>query len=487
MKRENLLVIFPDQYSNDMLGCYGNAICRTPNIDRLAERGVRFVNAYSNCPICIPARASLATGRYVHNARTWDNSFPYDGAIRSWHHRLRDCGIEATAIGKLHFRSNKDDNGFSEEINTMHMVSGAHSIIQCLRDETDTLNKRTEASKAGPGDTSYLRYDIANATRACEWIEQRRDQQDPWALLLGFVTPHPPMTAPPELFDYYWNQDLPLPPQWAPEEWPQHPAMAVLRRFFQFHEPLDRDSVRRFIAAYYALCEFVDQQVGRVLETLEHTGLIESTRILFLSDHGECRGARGVFGKFNMYDEASAVPCIMCGPDVPAGRVVSTPVSLVDCYPTVLESFDIAPDAEEENLPGKSLFSFLNDAHADRTIFAEYHAIGSREAIYMLRNRKYKYIYHVRQSPQLFDMEADPQEVHDLAQNAEYGDLLRSFERQLRAIVDPEAVDAEAKKDQMDQVAAAGGADRIKQAGTFENTPVPGEEPVVYKGASESR
>src|SRR5215813_9526621 len=112
LKPTNLLFIFSDEHTRDIMGCSGNKLARTPNLDRLAARGTRFTDAYTNCPICVPARASLATGRYVFETGNWDNANPYPGRIKSWHHRLTESGHRCVSIGKLHFRHQSDQNGF---------------------------------------------------------------------------------------------------------------------------------------------------------------------------------------------------------------------------------------------------------------------------------------------------------------------------------------------------------------------------------------
>ncbi|MFZ2004825.1 MAG: sulfatase-like hydrolase/transferase, partial [Stellaceae bacterium] len=116
MTPSNVLFILSDEHSRRVLGCYGHQMIRTPNLDRLAANGIRFTDAYCNSPICVPSRASLATGQYVHDIRFWDNGIPYDGSVPSWHHRLKEAGHECVSIGKLHFRSIDDDNGFTEEV-----------------------------------------------------------------------------------------------------------------------------------------------------------------------------------------------------------------------------------------------------------------------------------------------------------------------------------------------------------------------------------
>jgi choline-sulfatase len=476
MQPTNLLFILSDQHSRDAAGCYGHPLVQTPNLDRLAAQGARFTQAYTSCPICVPARASLATGRYVHQIGYWDNAFPYEGAVPSWGHRLKMQGYQVTSIGKLHFRSPEDDHGFSEEIDPLHVVDGIGDLLGSIRDDPPFRHKRPGILGAGPGDSTYLRYDAANAQQACRWLAAHANDQRPWVLFLSFVCPHPPYIAPESFYQLYPPDQIPLPPQWQPEDWPGHPAIDYFRRFFDFAEPFDEAVIRNLAAAYYGVCTYLDQQIGTVLNRLEQLGLNQATRIIYTSDHGESLGARGLFGKFTMYDESAAIPLILAGPDVPAGRVVNTPVSLVDGFPTVLEAVGAIPDPEDAGLPGESLWNIAQEPDRERTILSEYHALGSRNGIYMLRNSRYKYVYYVNEAPQLFDLETDPGEAHDLSASPDHQPLLRAFEAQLRAMLDPEAMDRQAKADQQARVAAYGEAE-VRRRGAFDNSPVPGEAP----------
>ncbi|MCY3779716.1 MAG: sulfatase-like hydrolase/transferase [Chloroflexi bacterium] len=483
MEPKNLLFIISDQHQAAAMGCAGHRIVRTPNLDRLAAGGTRFRNAYTNCAICVPARASLATGRYVHQIGNWDNGLPYDGSVPSWGHRLKAEGFRVDSIGKLHFRSAEDDNGFTQEIEPLHVVEGIGDPASGIRDGSLRRNYRVGIDEAGPGDSTYQQYDIRNRDNAIRWLHERANDEKPWVLFLSFVTPHPPFLAPPETYQLYRHEDIALPPQWDEANWPRHPAYEYMRRFFSHDQPFDEAAIRRLHAAYYGICTFLDDQIGQVLAALDSLSLGDKTRVIYTSDHGEHLGARGIFGKFTMYEEASAIPFVLSGPDVPAGVVLDTPISLVDCYPTVLDAVGCRAADDVEELPGESIWDIAAGTDRDRTIFAEYHAIASNNAHYMLRDRRYKYIYHVGAPPQLFDLIADPCEAHDLAANPNKRSqtLLANFATQLRAILDPEAVDRQAKADQLQRIESLGGREAVVARGAFINSPAPGEKPQFRK------
>ncbi len=478
MQPANLLFIISDQHRPDFLGCAGHPTVQTPHLDRLAARGSRFTNAYTNCPICVPARASLATGRYVHEIGNWDNAFPYDGSIPSWHHHLRGQKIQVDSIGKLHFQGQGTDHGFTNEVEPLHVVEGVGDVLSCIRENPPTRSgQRRNIAEAGPGDSTYLQYDRRNAANGKQWLQQHANDEQPWVLFLSLVCPHPPFIAPPELYEQYAQQNLPMPRQWQPSEWPEHPALARMRHFFQLEEPFTEEELQRLHAAYHGTTTFLDQQIGQVLDTLDDLGLTDETRIIYTSDHGESLGERGHVGKFLMYEETAGIPLIMAGPDVPSGKVVETPVSLVDAFPTVLAAVG-AEDADlTADLPGDSLWAIAADANQDRAVFSEYHAVGTAHAFYMLRDARYKYVHYAHEPAQLFDLIADPNEIHDLAAEPAHQDLLQRMRKRLHALLDPEAIDAQAKAAQQARLAEMGGEAAVRARGAFDNSPTPGETP----------
>ena len=470
----NFLFILSDQHNPRAMGNAGSPEVRTPNLDRLAEAGTRFGAAYTPCPICVPARASLATGRYVHQLRTWDNSMPYTGAVPSWHHRLRAAGHRVDSIGKLHFRQAADDNGFSREIEPLHIVEGQGDILASVRRNPPRRQAWRGVREAGPGTSTYIEYDRRNTANAKAWLQERAQADEPpWALFLSYVCPHPPYIAPPEYFELYDPDSLVLPPESAGSS---HPALAWMRRFFCLEDVTEAE-MRRMMAAYYGVCTFLDDQIGQVLEALGDLGLAQNTRVLYSSDHGESHGARGLFGKFGPHDETCAVPFIMAGPGIPAGRTCDVPVSLVDCFQTVLEATGVPAQPEDRGLPGRSLFATLANPSDARTVFSEYHTVGTEDAWYLLRNRRYKYVHFTGRSPLLYDMLEDPLELTNLAGRPEHADRVRGFAAELCALLDPDAVNAQAHADQDARVAAGGGREVVLARGAFTNSPVPGEKP----------
>ena len=449
-------------------------------MDALAQRGTLFTDAYTNSPICVPARASFATGKYPHQIRHWDNSDPYHGETPSWGHRLMARGHRVTSIGKLHYRSESDENGFDEEIIPLHVLDGLGDLHGLIRDDLPIRKKnRGYVQEAGGGESAYTGYDREITANAARWLSQEAPKhgKQPWVLFVSLVCPHPPFTAPEDFYRLYAHDQVPWPVQCGPEFLPIHPAIEDYRNCLNLGGFFHEATIRKAIAAYLGLVSFVDDNVGRILAALASSGLGESTRIIYTSDHGENLGRRGIWGKSSMYEESAGVPLVMAGPGIPKGRECSVPVSLVDGFPTILECVGAEPHPEDKPA-GRSLFTIANGDAPRRTVFSEYHAYASKAGAFMIRREQFKYVYYVGNLPQLFDLAEDPDELNNLASDPAYARQLAACEADLRAICDPEAVDALAKSDQAERIEKHGGRERILARGSFGNTPAPGEKPV---------
>jgi choline-sulfatase len=219
----------------------------------------------------------------------------------------------------------------------------------------------------------------------------------------------------------------------------------------------------------------MDAQVGQVLAALDAAGLADSTRILYTNDHGDMVGKHGLWYKSVMYEDSAGVSMILAGPDIPEGKVSETNVTLVDVFPTALQATGVEPAPEDANLPGASLLDLAAEpARRSRVAFSEYHSSMSASASFMVRDDRYKLIYYVGMPKQLFDLAADPDESHNLADDPAHASTLAHMETLLRAICDPEAVDARAKASQQTRVEAVGGPEAIISGGVkFTHSPPP--------------
>ena len=473
----NLVVIMSDEHSPTFMGVAGNKLVKTPNLDALAQRGTRFLNAYTPCPICVPARASFATGAYVHRIGRWDNALAYAGEPESWGHVLQRAGVRVDSIGKLHYQDDERPTGFDHQHIPMHIYNGHGMVYGSIRDPLPEVpfEHRMIGDYVGPGESTYNKYDSAIADIAADWFDARSREAGsvPWVLYIGFVAPHFPFVAPQEYFDLYPAESLPLRKLIGDGAYKHHPWIAEQVRIWP-HEEMFRSEDEKLlaVAAYHALCSYMDANVGRVLAALEHSGLASTTRVIYTSDHGDNVGARGLWGKSNLYQESVAIPMIMAGPDVPV-KTVTTPVNLIDLFPTILDAAGVR-DPGSPDRPGRSLLDIIDAAdEPERVAFSEYHAFGAAGGASMLRKGRWKYHYYAGFSPELFDLETDPGEICDLTGDPRHASTLSRMHRELCAICDPDAVDREAKAAQAQLIERHGGREAARKVGAPGATPVP--------------
>lgn len=468
-----------DQHAPRVAGCYGNTAARTPHLDGLADRGTRFDAAYTPSPICVPARAALATGRYVHHTGNWDNAAPFVGLeAASWGHRLSDAGVRVATFGKLHYRAEEDPSGFDEQHRPLHVKNGIGDVSQLLRgDRPPSHGLRDVIQGAGPGESDYTRYDRDVAREASEWISSAAGGEEPWCAMVSFVSPHYPLVAPPEYFARFEDVEIPAEAGDRPSEWDQHPNSRDYRRRCRTDEPFPDATVRRARAAYYALTEFMDAQLGRVLDALETSGQAEETLVIYTSDHGESLGAHGLWFKSTMHETAVRVPMIVAAPGQ-RRRVCQTPASLVDLFPTILGWHRVPLAEADRDLPGRDLLGISEEPYDEnRAVFSEYHAIHSTNAGYALRQGRWKFHYSLDAPHRLFDIVNDPEELIDLIDESAYADVIARLTERLRSIVDPEALDARVKADQRRRLDELGGRDAVLGGNFFAKpfTPIPSE------------
>ena len=473
--KRNLLVLMSDEHQARAMGCDGHPFVKTPNLDALAARGTRFTNAYTPCPICVPARASFATGQYVHQTRLWDNAMPYTGKTPGWGHALQAKSVPVESIGKLHYRADEDPTGFDTQHIPMMVAGGVGMVWAAIRGAEERVypDYRMFGDYIGPGESNYTKYDDAVVERTVNWLKARASDEPgaPWCLYVGLVAPHFPLVVPQEFFDMYPADMLPEPKLGAHTDYEKHPWVelqnALLDPEASFKDEQERQDA---MSAYFGLCTFLDTNIGTILKVLEEAGFADNTNIVYTSDHGDHVGSRGLWGKSTMYEESVKIPMIMAGPDVPVGTC-ETPVSLLDLSETIVDHFDgdLATDR-----PGRSLYELSGQAtDPDRVVLSEYHAIGAVDGAFMVRKGDWKYVYYVGFEPELFDLRQDPEELTNLVGVEAYKDQQKQMHQELLKICDPEKVNARAHDDQRKLVDRHGGFELASKIGAPGATPPP--------------
>ncbi len=455
-KQPNLLFIYADQHRSDILGCAGNDIVVTPNLDRLAAEGVRFDQAWTESPICQPARASLLTGRYPSDHGVLGN---FAGDCRpewdTFPRRLQEAGYITASIGKTHFSSwpmaaeagtspPTDDwigsFGFDHVVEEfdkyVHLGDWDTPYMRFLRNH-DALDpyQRVVAANFRLGDrhwngvTSPLPQELDLtcflADEAEQWIGRQPGDQ-PWFLQLSFVQPHVPLIGDPIWADYYAGAQIERGPRFEPvpttDDWATH--LGFLRKH-SHSDLLTDDFVLAGARQYYAMVSLIDQRVGALLAQLESLGQLDNTWIVYSADHGEMLGDHGLMAKMNFYRSSVRVPLIIRPPAAASGRVETGPVQAFDVAATLLDAggaagLDGAPArslvplvhgqaaAQREHVvsmirmrPGSPTWQAINDGRWRATINAD-----------------------TGEASELFDLTSDPDEAINLVADSKSGEVL---------------------------------------------------------------
>lgn len=475
----HVVIICSDEHDPRHSGFGGSDVVRTPNLDRLASQSARFSRCYTPSPICVPARASLATGLWVHQHRFWDNAIAYDGSIPSWGHCLRQAGVRVESIGKLHYVDAQRDTGFDRQQEAMHIAQGTGQVWGSVRDPLPGQGRGGAKlfAEMGAGESEYNLFDQRVSHAAADWVGQLGGQPDapPSALFVGLVAPHFPLVVPQRYLDLYPQDALRMPKLRPQDGYVRHPWVERLAGYNKLDEQLATDERRRLaMASYLALVSFMDEQVGVILDAIDNSPLADQTLVIYTSDHGDNLGARGLWNKSVLYRESTSVPMLVRGSGI-APHECRTSTSLVDVFPTLVEAFG-AGNAPA-NLAGRSLFGLMQGQDDQRWVLSEYHAIGSPTAAFMLARGPWKLHEYVGYPPELFNIESDPEELTDLAASPElpeHADVLPDMRELLHTIVNPAATDRMAKDDQNLLIERHGGRDKALGIGKFGATPVPG-------------
>ena len=432
--RPNILFIMTDQHRFDFLSCMGSTDVKTPNIDRIAERGMKFNYAFTNAPVCTPARISLATGLHPSRLGVADNASYLPLTTETYYQRLRNSGYQVGVVGKLDFCKPSRYNGvngnrpvlysygFTKPVECegkVHAHSGISSVDQPIGPYTNYLHEKglletfVESKKnhkvlkdrsgfhAATDDFAMEALDTEDGyimQESIKWIDEITDEY-PWHLFVSIVGPHYPYDPPTAYADRFRNRQMSEPiksdlsgkPDWVKKK----------------HVGLKEEEIQVARRQYAASIEMIDDQIGEIIKALEEKGQYDNTYIIFSTDHGDMMGDHGLFLKRFAYEGAMRIPLLICGPDIGPGQETDTLVELMDVNETICELAGL-PNGNNDS---KSLCDVLfgkSEIHRDNVVseITQFRAI---------RTHDYKLIDNYNAETELYDVKNDPQEINNIA------------------------------------------------------------------------
>lgn len=441
-EKMNVLFIIADDLTATAVSSYENKACKTPNIDRLASEGVRYTRAYCQYPVCGPSRASFMSGYYPSATRTYG----YISGRRNigperkmWSQLFKDNGYYSARVSKIFHMGvptdivtgtdgTDDEASWIERFNSKGPEWEAEGEAELVQGNPDGKIERKGGNvmtivKAEGGD--LIHSDGKTAKKACELIKEHKDE--PFFIGVGFVRPHVPFVAPKKYFEDYPYDEIIMPPK-IEGDWDDIPPRGI-NYVTSVNGQMSEEQEKKAVAAYYASVAYMDAQVGKVLNTLKEEGLENNTIVVFTSDHGFHLGEHSFWMKVSLHEESVRVPLIIKVPGKKAA-VCNSFVELIDLYPTVAE---LAGLETSPHLQGKSLVKTLDNPKEKVRDMAFSVSQGGRTSL--LRTDKWAYIQYNEDASagiELFDMEKDPKQYTNLAENPEYSDVVAEFKEKMK-------------------------------------------------------
>lgn len=434
--RPNIVLIMADQLAPHFTGAYGHPVVKTPNLDALAARGMRFDAAYCNSPLCAPSRASLMTGQLVSRHGAYDNAADFPSSTPTFAHYLRRAGYRTCLAGRMHFVGPDQLHGFEERVTT-DVYPADFAWVPDWNNAGERIDSwyhnMAPVFEAGSAVTAFqIEYDeeVGFAARR-RLMGYACDPGAPFALVASFMLPHDPYVALPRFWNAYEDAGIDL---------PQTPASAVDADPFSQRvaagigadaAAVSEDDIRRARRGYYANVSYFDSKVGEIVRTVEETGQLDNTIFIVTSDHGDMLGERGLWYKMSFFDHSARVPLVIAGPGIAAG-CVDSPCSLVDLLPTMLDFAGSPIDLANHQLDGRSLAPMAwHGIEDDGEVVAEYCAEMTAKPVLMIRRGPFKYVHCEDDPPQLYHLEDDPGELVNLATVPDYAGQLADFSAQI--------------------------------------------------------
>jgi iduronate 2-sulfatase len=444
-KKYNVLFIISDDLTSTALSCYGNTVCKTPNIDSLAAKGTRFTRTYCQGTYCGPSRASFMSGYYPHATGVlgYKSPRPQIGNRATWSQHFKNNGYHSARVSKIYHmgvpggieqggHGADDAASWTERFNSKGPEWRAPGKGETLQNNPDgkrpVVGGNTFVVVEAEGD-DLVHSDGKTAAKACELLENYAKRRQPFFLGVGFVRPHVPFVAP----EKYYPPFLPyskmkLPPK-IEGDWDDIPKPGI-NYCTSLNMKMDIRKQKKAVGGYYASVAFMDAQVGKVLTTLKKTRQEENTIVIFTSDHGYHLGEHDFWAKVSLRDESSQVPLIISAPGKKPA-VCHSFVELLDLYPTLASMCGLEA---QERLQGKDVSKMLDDpSHSVRdTAFC----VAPARKGFLLRDEKWAYIQYGEKAEkgiELFDVKKDPKQYTNLANKKEYQPVVNEFKKKMTA------------------------------------------------------
>jgi len=451
MTRPNILILMVDQLTGTLFPDGPAGFLKVPNLRRLAARSVRFQNSYTASPLCAPARASFMSGQLPRRTRVYDNAAEFTSDIPTFAHHLRRAGYQTALSGKMHFVGPDQLHGFEQRLTT-DIYPADFGWTPDYRKPGERIDwwyhNMGSVTGAGVAEiTNQLEYDDDVAFQTVQKIYDLSRGLDarPWCLTASFTHPHDPFVA----RRRYWNlyegaPELEPPPALAYDDMDPHSQRLMDACDWRGLE-VTPDDIRRSRQGYFANISYVDDKIGEILAALEATR--QEAIVVFVSDHGEMLGRKGLWFKMNFFEGSARVPLMIAAPGLEPG-LVQDPVSTIDLTPTLC---DLAGVSMAEVMPwtdGESLLPLAKGTARQSPVAMEYAAEGSITPLVALRQGAWKYTRCLADPEQLFDLGNDPDEAVNLAADPRAAEVLAHFRKIADARWDLAAYDAEVRQSQ---------------------------------------
>lgn len=451
MKRPNILILMVDQANGTLFPDGPADFLHAPNLKALAARSVRFANAYTASPLCAPARASFMSGQLPSRTRVYDNAAEFASDIPTYAHHLRRAGYNTALSGKMHFVGPDQLHGFEERLTTdIYPADFGWTPDYTHPGERIDWWYHNLGSVTGAGVaeiTNQMEYDddVAHQAKQKLYDLSRRLDDRPWCLTVSFTHPHDPYVARRKFWDLYEDCAELDPTVGLPAD-PDPHSLRLLAACDADAFAITPEQVRRARRGYFANISYIDEKIGEILDVLAAGRMEEDTIILFASDHGDMLGERGMWFKMSFFEGSARVPLMVAAPGWQPARI-ETPVSTLDVVPTLagLAGLDISTLAPWTD--GTDLAPIARGA-ARTPVTMEYAAEGSVAPLVALREGRYKLTLCPADPPMLHDLEADPAELVNLADDPEHGALFARMKAEAEARWDLQAFDRAVRESQ---------------------------------------